>query len=403
MAIVIACPRAGCGQKLRIAEQCLGMQMLCPFCRRVFNTHAEGPILDEEEPPLPTRRHPARDETEDEAEKPRRRPPVEEEPEEPEELKEVEEEVPPQLTGRPATDDAQEEPSRAAEEEEQEEEPPRKRRPKRKRPPVDVPAPDMEAGWRKVARGMFLCILSMWLWISEFVILVVGLVAIGGIGAALVTSGSAGLGTLAGLGAGLLAVFALINLAQVVGNGLQLVGVYFCAAVPSEEGSLQNTAVFTFALSASAALVSLAGQVFVLITSGWQAGIWALLPSSGGGGWFGTVAGILTLVAEICWFKMLRGLALEAREEGLYDQINLYLVSCVALVCGSCLFVPCSGTLLPALSPKSGGIGMLLILCLIPLLIGGLTAWYMIILYKVKACAVKLAKRARRAASRRGG
>jgi hypothetical protein len=400
MPIVIICSNPGCGRKLRIQDQFLGTRMRCPHCRTAFDAPAEAPAPEEEEPPPVARRRSARDE--DEADKPRRRPAAEEP-----EVQEEEAPPPRRAKRRPARDEAEtDEPRRrpAAEEEEEEqvEKRPRKRRRNKRKRRADSAISNeyLEAGWRKVALGMFLCILSMWLWISEFIILIVGVVAVVGLGAALFGSGNGGLGTLAGLGAGLLLIFVLVNVAQFVGNVLNIVGQCYCGACPSEEGSLHTTAVLTFSLSASAALVSLAGQAFVLFTSGWEAGLWALLPSSGGGGWFGTIAGILNLIAEICWFKLLRGLALEAHEEGIYNQIGLYLVSCAALAFGGCLFIPCAGFLFTAMDPRHGGIPMLVMLCLFPLLMAGLTTWYMILLYKVKGCAVKLANRAARAARR---
>ncbi len=436
MPIVIVCTNTGCGRKLRIQDHFLGTRMRCPHCRTMFDAPAKAPE-EEEPPPRPAKRRPAQDEgvtawprrrppaAEDEeqeeessppakrrpardegvTEKPRRRPPAAEDERE-------EEESPRPAKRRPAQDEeAVDEPRRRpkGKKEEPEEESPRKRRRKRKgRKEGGALSGYAEQGWRKVSWGLFFCILSMWLWIGEFVLVGLALVSIGAFGIMLAGSGGEGgeggglaaLGTLAGLGVGLLLLFALVNAAQLVGNILNIVGQCYCGACPSDEGSLQTTAILTFSLTAASAVVTLIGQAVVLITSGWEAGIWALLPVGGGGGWFGTIAGLLSFIAEIMWFKLLRGIALEGRNEGLYNQINLYLVSCLGLVCVTCLCLPCSAFLVPTMDPRHGGVIMLVILCLFPLVLVGLTAWYVIILYKVKACAVRLANRAARAAAR---
>jgi hypothetical protein len=407
MSTIIICPNPECGRKLRVPSGGIGKRLRCPTCGKRFIPPAETPAPDEEEPPKPAKRRSAKEEGI--VRKPRPRPPGPEEQEE--------EELPPKPAKRRQAreEGIVREPSpRPPEEEEQEEKAPRKRKRKRRRRAAeDHDALHAQAGWRNVARGFLMCIISIWMGIGEFVLGIVGVLAIGGIGAAMLASGvgapaDAGVGedgsgqvetavaTLAGMGVGLVLLFVLINLLSFGASILNLVGQFFCTAVPTDEGNIKILAIMTFGLSATAVLVTWVWQIIGLVSSGFQGSIWAALPMSGGGGWVGLIVDIMQFIADICWFRLLYGIALEAHNERLASQINLFLISCLGLAFGSCLLVPCSFLLAVKLIPGQPVIAVGVVMGLIVLVLVGLLAWYIVILYKVRGSVLKLLRRAER-------
>jgi hypothetical protein len=379
------CPNAKCGRKLRVPDGAAGKRIRCPACNTSFTPAVEAPPSEEEEVPRrPGKRRPGK-----------------------------KEEVSSEPTAPPPKDQ-EEEPEEQEQEQEQEKKRKRKRRRKRKKVADDKDSLYNQAGWRKVSRGFLLCIVAMWLWIGEMALGVVGILAIGGIGFGIfssmgVGSGEEGTGdadtaiaTLAGLGAGLVLLFVAVNVLAFASSIMNLVGQFFCAFVPSEEGNLQTVAILPFALSVTATLITWVWQIIGLITTGFNGSIWTALPMSGGGGWVGLIVDIMEIVAAICWFRLLRGIALEAHDEPLSHQIGLYLVSCMGLAFGSCLFIPCSILAIVRLIPTEAGPGVLVVFGIFLLLLAGLVAWYLILLYKVRGAVLKLLRRAERVGHRAG-
>jgi hypothetical protein len=195
-------------------------------------------------------------------------------------------------------------------------------------------------------------------------------------------------------------LFVFVNLLSFLASILNLVGQLFCTAIPIDQGNIKILAIMTFGLSATAALVTWVWQIIGLVSSGFQGSIWAALPMSGGGGWVGLIVDIMQFIAEICWSRLLYGIALEAHNERLASQINLFLITCLGLAFGSCLLVPCSFLLAVKLLPDQPGIAVGVVMGLIVLVLLGLVAWYIVLLYKVRASVLKLLRRAEKAALR---
>jgi hypothetical protein len=434
MATILHCPEPKCRHKVRVPDTLLGKRVRCPLCGNKFTAPTRTDPDEEELPPPAVRR---RAEKKPIASKRNPPPPAEEE--------EEEKPPPPAARRRRAEENrivAKRDPAPPAKADE-EEEPPRKRRHKGKRRRRDedeeeaeggVPSPE-EAGWKKVATGLFLCILSLWSTVGMFALIVVGILSIGGIVAVMASSmkpapapgpgfgegapapgpglGPAsatpgpglGAGTaLAGIGGTVVLVFVGLNVLAVAATVLKLVGLGLCIALPkTRQGNLHSIAMLTFGLTISAWGIQVLCQVIAIVQNGFLGSIGALIPLGGGGNPFiGLLVEVLEFAAWINWFRLLRGIALEAREEDLYSRIGLFLAACVGLVCISCLFMPCSMFVLVTSADKGSGgawfVGIVGILILLVAL--GLGVWYMVLLYQVKGCALKLMRRAAKAGLR---
>jgi hypothetical protein len=245
---------------------------------------------------------------------------------------------------------------------------------------------DQIKGWRGTRMGVFLVVISNWVFLGGLGVLILG----GGVlmlaGASLFSSAAsspfdAGTGAgLFGLAGGAFVLFAIVGLAMLASTILQLIGQGLCMQAPTRRTSnaLRIVAIATFACACLAVLLDGSNYAFI-----GQRGVYGL-------------NGLAHTAAFVLWVVFLRMVALECRNHELAGRLITFLISTFAfglvsaglfvfLVCGGALAI--SGARAPG--EAAGTAGAMGILFLVLMLVIGLfyvafLVWYGLLMQQVR-------------------
>ncbi len=326
---VISCPE--CAGQLRVKDEMLGKKVKCPKCKNIFVAAAEeedelDEVVEEDEGDRPRKRR--RDEEDDEEDRQRKRRDEDEDEEEDRPRKrrrddEDEEDIPARTSRRwRDAEDDEDRPSWRRRRDEEDEDRPRRSRSDEDEDDRPIRAANPRVGWRKVAKGLGLIAISLYMYAGSVIAAVVVILTGAMIGTGQFSLRGASMGTaLAGgafIGCMLLVVGFVMFAASVVG----LIGDCFNLAVPSNrDGSLKGLAIATLACAGLAAflqlLVYIPGNPLFLV--------------------LGIVLPLLQLGACVCFLILLRGIALNCRRSDLATSVMTYMIATVCTVVGSLL------------------------------------------------------------------
>jgi hypothetical protein len=243
--------------------------------------------------------------------------------------------------------------------------------------------PTVAKGWRGTRLGLFLVIISNWLFLAVIGIGILGFGIALLVGASLLSTASQGFNPessgrfaagAAGAAIGWILFIVLLALMMFASTILQLVGQGLCMMVPNLRGTaLRGLAIAAFALSCAAFL--------------FNTGSAASRQSSVGG-----LSGLLSTAAFVCWIIFLRLIASELRQPDLAGRLMSFLITAfvyggvavllfIIAVCGGALAV------MQARSAEAVGATAIVLLVLMALVgLGGVAilVWYIFLMQQVR-------------------
>jgi hypothetical protein len=409
----------------------IGKKVKCPGCGTIFVAKAADD--DEPEPPKPAKspakparpsqaigtsprsKQPAREEDEEEEDRPRRKSRVDDDEEE-------EEEKPRRKSRRDEDDDEDEEDDqprrRSRRDEEDDEDEDDDDRPRRQsqeeeddfEEEEDEGDDDPRVGWRKVRKGITLILIALFARIALGILLaIVGMIGAAGVASSIGPRGNVA-GALNAMGTFAIIMVVLQKLVQYTCQGTDVFGHFLNMSPPDRRGiSLKTLGLVTFVFAASGLGCALLYDVvsFFLFGFGAMGGNpIATLQVMQNAGYAVLAIGILLAVAWVgtitSFLLQLRGICQAWGKESLARQVYAYLITFGSLV-GAAILVYGIGFLLvgaviwSALGSGGGpigetqrqvaGTGVLVISafsCLLAVAALGMFVWYIIILFLVR-------------------
>jgi len=249
------------------------------------------------------------------------------------------------------------------------------------------------AGWKMTLTGLNLLCYATYVYLGSIAVLILGACILGMIGAGGVSSGNANFrgGSLVGAGIGIVVLYGIYFVGQLVTTVLQGTGHGFCMTIPPKEGSPRKAmAIATF--SCFCAII-----VFYLLSCGVNLGL------RGRAAGIGAVLAFLPLLIAIgyfiCYGIFLRGVALDMREPGLAQQVLYFMIAVpvimvLSIIMGVLMVVVMGAATFGAASSSTGqgaaanmggavifmaGCGLLFLCIAI-----GMVVWYILLVHQLR-------------------